>query len=316
MPESSSFKELKDVRPVVREDAAAARILRDRIVTSDPGVACDPGASSGSARRVGLPRIARLGLVGLAGTALIAAAFAFAPAGPAGSPGVFPSPAPAYAAVHQAVAKTFASVESGTIVTRTDARWLDGRDELGLATTLKWNGKDISLVLEGEDGGQSLYVDGRYYETGNGKLVHYPDSDNGQDPRVGPVWVAAAERDVDGKRIARVVDVLKDLVSAPQADGSTVYVGHSTVGEIDAQYRDAEGLPYISRPFMKVGDPGTTVKVSITVGADGAIETWTAAYNWDNADWVYTAEYRDLGSTGKIPAPDPADVVEWDGTRG
>lgn len=223
------------------------------------------------------------------------------------------------AAANRAVTKTFASVESGTIVTRTDAHGLDGRRQAGIKTTLKWNGEDIALRLSGTDGGGLLYVDGKYYETSKGKIVHFANGDTGDtggSQSQGAMWVAAAKREVDGSRIARVIDVLKGLASTPQADGSTFYVGHATVGAIDAQFKDADGLPYIARPFMKVGDPATIVKVLIAVSADGVIRSLTAAYAWDNADWVYTAEYTDLGSAPEIPTPDSATVIESDGTRG
>lgn len=95
-----------------------------------------------------------------------------------------------------------------------------------------------------------------------------------------------------------------------------MYTGHATADAIDAGYRDESGLPYISRPFPKLGDPKASVKVQITVGPDGIVRSWTCAYSWDKADWVYTAEYSDLGTTSPIEVPDPATVIESDGTHG
>ena len=235
----------------------------------------------------------------------------------------------AYAAARRAVADTATVAVSGTIVTHLTATWLDQRGPLALESTVQWNGDDLSVEFQhGEDGGYgSLFVDGRYYEKHDGAWVHYSANGAGHaDPSVSPswvddpsdglVWLNAARRDISGERVGGIIDVLQDLVQTPQGDGSVVYIGHATAEAIAGQFRDADGLPYASRPFTKLGDPQTSVKVMVTVGADGIIRSLACGYSWDNADWLYTAAYESLGSTPAIPTPDPATVIESDGTRG
>lgn len=316
MPDANSFRALRDARPSALTDDEAARAQRDRIIATDPSAASAAPVRPFAVR----PRIVQLVIGGLAAAALVAAAFAFAPPTKQGTTALVPGVTSAYAAIQQAVAKTAASSESGTIVTRTNARWIDGSaPQIAMGTTIRWNGADVAYDsgLAPNRGISSLYVNGEYYESEGEKWVHYPGG-NGRQGAGGRAasWVMSARRDVSGKRIAKVVDVLKDLVSQPQGDGSTVYIGHATAGAIDAQYKDTDGLPYTSRPFPKIRDSKTTVKVAITVGADGIIRTWTAAYSADKADWVYTAEYKNLGSTPAITAPKPAEIIEGHDVRG
>lgn len=284
-------------------------------------LASDRGTNgSGGARRA----YRRWGIAGGLTAAMGVGALAVVLALTAPSPGQRDAASSAYAAVTAAVEKTAEAAESGTITTNLKAVWRDGRAKIGMGSTLKWNGDDMSLetrssVEGGQNGkstGGSLYVDGKYYEGQDGSWIHHADADNGKREGVGDVWIDAARKDIGGERLQRIIGVLKDVDTQSSADGTTVYTGWATAKEIDADYRETKGLPYVSRPFPKLGDPEATVKVQIVVGADGIIKSWTAAYSWDNADWVYKCEYGELGTTPAIEGPDPRKVEESDGTWG
>lgn len=302
MRDHESFAALREQRPegtVTTDDVLMARITSTA-----------PGASATTRSRGSVPYLS----AGLA-LAVAAAAFAFGPALFGGKPGA-PDVQVAYAAVRTAVARTVAA-GSGTIETVTQAKWRDGRGSIDIGTVVAWNGDDISLDVRTDDEPDgklvSALVGGVYYEATDDGFVRIEDASA---PNTGRSWVDAARNDVSGDRLESVLAVLDGLTSKTLKDGSVVYSGRATAGKIAGNFRDSDGLPYISRPFMKLGDPDTEVRVSVMVGADGVVRSWTCSYTWDNADWEYTATYRDLGSTAKITAPDPADVREWDGTRG
>ena len=316
-----STKALRETRPDAAEDIEAYAVLRDRIVAAD----CPPDPAI-AARRPGLSMARRWGIAGTVAAMGAVAVLATVLSVTAPTPGSNTAVPNAYAAVRKAVVRTAQKSDSGEMSTRLTVTWNDHKDPIVVGTGLKWHGDDVSLALRTQQPGAestmspvALFVGGQYYEHDsedkNAKWIHHDGADAASTLGVG-AWAKAARKDISGERISHVINALIDLTQETTADGSTVYVGHSTAGEIDSAYHDEAGLPWMSRPFPKLGDASTDVNVKIVVGSDGVIRSWTCAYRWDNADWLYTCEYSGLGTSPAIEAPKASDTKESDGTWG
>jgi hypothetical protein len=218
---------------------------------------------------------------------------------------VLPTVTSAYAEVKKAIALTASSAGSGTIVNQFSGGKNEGvQTKWAVQTTMKWYGEDFSFSDDRADqnNGVEREVAGRFYSLEGGAWYHSAELDAANDPGGAAKWVAACRRDINGGRIVKVIDVLKGLKKQPGKGGSTVFAGHAPAKEIAAQYPDIDSVPF--RNGAHLADADTDAKFVITVGADGVIRSWSVTYNAWDADWSYSAQYEDLGSTPAIPVPD------------
>jgi hypothetical protein len=245
----------------------------------------------------------------IAGTAAIVAFSTIS--SPGGGPGVVD----AQAAVRKAATLTAASAErSGTAVVRITH---DGR--LWAGTTVRWNGKDLSVARDAPDragkaGSGLLVVAGLMYgrdpRTGGWVVLGPPESvdpDSGTTP---DEYLAAAREDVGGATLLRLTGRIQGL-TAVRDGGSTVYRGTIAAGQIARETGFKEGeairvLPFGYVAHDEAADPSSPLDVAITVGADDVVRK--LAVTWGT--WSYTVTYDGLGAT---PAPTaPADAKPLD----
>lgn len=306
--------------------------IHDRIVSS-PTVETARQSGPGRWRPAGVRGLAISALsVGALAVAVMLGAF-----GSLGQPGT----QSAYAAVAQAVAKTVELGTSGTIVTRLQASRTDGKAEVpdpdvqthdvaaaGLGSTLKWNGDDFEL-----SGPRNLrLVDGELYGLTDDQW--WLIGALGSTPAAGGVgsgmddWLASSKRAYDPERLGELAERLDGLVKGSGADGATTYSGKTTVRVIRecfskgyaADSNDVVGMMLPSNIALD-----TQIDVELVVGADGSLSEWTGSYTARGADFifapvgtngsagyqfpdvdydfVFTATYKDIGSTSAIEKP-------------
>jgi hypothetical protein len=302
MSTSESLQALRRANPrskVAFADAveAASDPVRARIAAE--GVSLVGEASRASTRAVPRRRFA----AGAPLAAVAAAAAVLAVGWPGDEGGV----ENAVAAVKRAATATAAySDRSGTAVLRiTD----DG--ELWAGNTIRWSDDDIAVSREPQRdqrvGDLFRVVDGTFYsnpleggwvEQGSPANI---DPDSGTTPRE---YLAAVREDVDGVTLRRLGDSMTGLTTTRLDDGSTVYAGTVSAGQIARESGFKEGqrirvLPFGYVAHDEAADPAAPLDAAITVGAAGLIHELTALWG----TWVYTVTYSDLGATAAPVAP-------------
>lgn len=306
--------------------------IRARIVASPSGET----TPHSEPRRWRPVRIGGLAFSAL-GVGALALAVMFGAFGPPGQPGT----QSAYAAVAQAVATTVELGTSGTIITSLQAHRSDGTVEVpdrdapthdaaaaDLGSTFKWHDSDFEL-----SGPRDLrLVDGQLYGLTDDQWWHIGAL--GSTPAAGGVgsgleeWLASSKRAYDPERLGELAERLDGLVKESQAEGATIYTGETTVRVIrecfakgySAQSNDVVGMMLPSNIA-----PDTRIEVQLVVGADGSLSEWTGRYTATGADFVFaptgtnagaghqfpdvaydfvfTATYKDIGSTPAIENP-------------
>ena len=304
--------------------------LRDRIVAS-PVVSC---SESRRWRPAGVSGLA----ISTVGVGALALALMFGAFGPLGQP----STQSAYAAMAQAVAKTVELGTSGTIVTSLQASRTDGKpdeplpdvevsDQVSAAdfgSTFKWNGDDFEL-----SGPRDLrLVGGELYALTDDQWWHLGAF--GSAPAAGGVgsgmdeWLRGSKRAYAPESIADLVKRLDGLVQESRDDSATVYTGKTTVQvirECFSKGNSVDSNDVVGMMLPKNIDPDTQIEVQFMVGADNRLSEWTGSYSARGADFVFapvgtngsegyqypdlaydfvfTAKYKDMGSTPPIQKP-------------
>jgi hypothetical protein len=217
----------------------------------------------------------------------------------------------ATAAVERAATITAASAErSGTaelVMTHNGEPWAQ--------KTVRWNGADVSISDDGStrDGRKRelRVVDGMMYgPDGDGRwlVLGSPasiDPDSGTTP---DEHLAAIREDIGGVTLRRITRGVKELATAPLADGSTVYRGTVAAGLIARETGFKEGqhirvLPFGYVAHDEAADPASPLDVAVTVGADGLVRSIAVSWGPGASAWTYTVTYSDLGTTPAIAAP-------------
>lgn len=329
----NSMQALRDADPrKTRPASMDFTAIRDRIVSS-PAVE--------TARQSEPRRWRPAGVRGLAISALSVGALAVAVMfGAFGSLGQ-PSTQSAYAAVAQAVAKTVELGTSGTIVTGLQAKRSDGKAEVpdpdvpthdaaaaGLGSTFKWSGDNFEL-----SGPRNLrLVDGELYGLTDDQW--WLIGALGSAPAAGGVgsgvddWLASSKRAYDPERLGELAERLDGLVTESREDGATIYTGKTTVRVIRECFSkgySADSNDVVGMMLPSNISPDTQIDVQLVVGADGSLSEWTGSYTARGADFifapvgtngsagyqfpdvdydfVFTATYKDIGSTSAIEKP-------------
>jgi len=249
----------------------------------------------------------------------------------------------AYAAVAQAVAKTIELGTSGNVVTTLQASRADGKPDeplpdvlpsdqvsaADLGSTFKWNGDDFEL-----SGPRNLrLVDGELYGLTDDYWWHLGEL--GSTPAAGGVgsgmdeWLKGSKRAYAPESIAELVERLDGLVEENRDDGSTLYTGTTTVQAVRECFNkgaEADSNDVVGMMLPRSITPDTQIKVQLTVGPDDILSAWSGSYSAIGADFVYapvgtngsagyqypddvtynfvfTATYKDIGSTPAIERP-------------
>lgn len=326
-----SMEALRQADPEITNPAEVDyEALRDRIVAS-PVVSC-------SESRRWKPSGVSSRALSAVGVGALAAALLFGAFGPIGRP----STESAYAAMAQAVAKTIELGTSGTVVTSLQATRADGKREEPLpdvevsdqvsaadfGSTFKWNGDDFEL-----SGPRDLrLVGGELYALTDDQWWHLGAF--GSAPSAGGVgsgmdeWLRGSKRAYAPESIADLVKRLDGLVQEDGNNGSTTYTGTTTVQavrECFSKGAEADGNDVVGMMLPKSIAPDTQIRVQLTVGADNILSAWTGSYSARGADFVFapvgtngsegyqypdvvynfvfTADYKDIGSTPAIEQP-------------
>ncbi len=141
-------------------------------------------------------------------------------------------------------------------------------------------------------------------------------------------WLSSSRRAYAPDSIADLVKRLDGLVRQDGANGAVLYTGATTVQVV----RDCFNKGYTAEDNDVVGmmlptniAPETPIKVRLTVNADNILSEWTGSYSARGADFVFapvgtngtsgyeypdalydfvfTATYKDIGSTPTIERP-------------
>jgi hypothetical protein len=334
----ASLKDLRKADPRSRADFEALveqqAGLRNAVVAQDYKGAHAPGRSTAATgRRPTSTRRRVLGLSATAGVAVAAATVAAVLLLGGGTARLTPTPALAAEAVKKAAVDTSAAARSGVIST---VLLIDG--EAQVFNTIRWNGDDLSLMVQNDEQRQLRYVDGLYYETYGYSVgvapgdtsradewIHCTDYDNGGGKTPGvraneeaspAQWLSAARTDLAGEGLVELVGGADGYTRTTNSDGSVSYTGTTTVAAIQSQDWSLNGLPSASQPSFKVMDTNTPVAVKVSVGADGLIRElkldWRLDLPGEASTWSYTTTFSQLGSAAPILAPDPAHTSTTD----
>lgn len=288
------------------DDLATAALTRIKLASAgDQGSTRFVPSSGRSRRRIGRPAVA----IPASAAALLAAAvvtFSLVVGSPVG-----PSAVPPAAAMEHAVARTATAADKSGIVRIEITQ--DG--QLWATETVHWNGNNVSLGDQQpvRSGGDLLLVDGMMYAQddpsapGQWVAIGSPDS---IDPGSGTTpneFLAAARADAGGATLRRITAAMTDLTTTKGDDSSTVYEGHVPAGELarESGFKEGEAirvLPYGYVAHGNASDPSAPIAMSITVGANGAVQTIVATWG-GSATWVYKLTFTDLGSASTLTAP-------------
>jgi hypothetical protein len=226
----------------------------------------------------------------------------------------------AYAAVKQAASVTADSARaSGTAVVR-----LTHNGELRDDRTIRWHDGDLATSSDipdrqGKVGSQMLVVDDMMYgiDASDGGWVELGppesiDPDSGTTPAE---TLAAVREDVGGEPLSRITDAMQGLATQQTADGSTVYSGSVAAGQVARETGFKEGqsirvLPFGFVAHDEAADPTAPLNVAVTVGVDGVVQGIAVDWGTSDSAWTFTVEYRDLGSTPAIAAPENASPLK------
>jgi hypothetical protein len=179
-------------------------------------------------------------------------------------------------------------------------------------STIRWNGADMSLVRDvsatsyRKVGDAFRLVSGTFYmlepqgwvDQGSPRNI---DPDSGTTPAE---YLAAVHDDIGGATLTRITRAMTGLTTSHLPDGTTVYRGSVTAGQVarETGFKDGEALRVL--PFGYVAndvaaDGSTPLDATVTVGADGVVRELALAWG----TWRYTVTYSDLGSTEAPVAP-------------
>ena len=309
MNTSRSLRALRRENPRSQPRFAATVDSYSQLARAHIAASAPTGVAGDRRRR---PRLISISFA--AAGAAVVAAVASLTVGPLGSgPGV----GSATAAVKRAAGATAASADrSGTAVVR-----ITRGGEVWAASTVRWNGNDMSFVggasafaqRPGKVGAEFLVVDGLMYGPDpeiEGGWIEFgsPDSidpDSGTTPAE---YLAAVRDDVGGSTLRRITGGMTGLTTRSLEDGSTVYSGKVAAGLIarETGFKDGEAIrvfPFGYVAHDEAANPAALLDIVVAVGPDRVVRSILVTWGSGASAWSYTVTYSDLGATSPPTAP-------------